>query len=644
VTASSSRGDTFIVKNGDQNGGRTHRFADIVVELDRYNLVKGGESKKITPRAFEVLNYLIEHRERVVEKQELFEQIWGESFVSDNALTRAIREIRQVIGDDADAPRYIETVPKRGYRFIAEISDAPSENVVPLDIVLAERTEEPSIGRGLRLNRKVAVVAIGFVSIAVALVLTSWWMSRKTVQRVTGMPRTIAVLPFKPVVADNRDPAFELGMADNLITRLSNLRQIIIRPTGAIRKYSSLDQDPIAAGRELGVEAVLEASMHRMGEKVRVNARLLDTKDGSAIWSYQSDNYFTDIFTAQTTISEKIASALALELAGRELQLLARRHTNKSEAYQLYAKGRYHLFRRTGRDTEKAIGYFRQAVTSDSNYALAHEGLAFAYISLCYLGVVPCIEVMPKAKESVMRALEIDSSLAEAHTTFGLFKFTYYWDWSGAERYLKAALALNPNSSYVHQIYAFYLSNVGRSNEAIAEINKALELDPTSLFANRFLGMFLYFARQPDRAIDQLQKTFDLDSTFETTYGWMANSYEQIGDYEKSVIWDMKLEKAPQSVKALTETYAASGWNGYWRKRIDLTQENANRSYIDPYHLATMHARLGEKEQALKHLHKAFDERSSQLVFLKIDPTLDNLRSDPRFPALLRRIGLSGQQ
>jgi DNA-binding winged helix-turn-helix (wHTH) protein/TolB-like protein len=247
----------------------------VVVELDRYCLVKGGETKKITPRAFEVLNYLIEHRERVVEKQELFEQIWKESFVSDNSLTRAIKEIRQVIGDNADAPRYIETVPKRGYRFIAEIADAPGENVERPDTLLAEWTAEPSFDRGFRLNRKAAVVAIGLVSIALVLGLTSRWMSGKTHQPVNEKPRTIAVLPFKPLVADKRDEAFELGMADALIIKLSNLRQIIVRPTGSIRKYSSLDQDPIAAGQEQQVDAVLVGSLHREGEKVRVTARLI---------------------------------------------------------------------------------------------------------------------------------------------------------------------------------------------------------------------------------------------------------------------------------------------------------------------------------------------------------------------------------
>ncbi len=642
---------------------QTYSFDDFTLDLDRGCLLRAGEEAKLRPKSFDVLKYLVEHNGLLVSKNDLMQAVWPDTFVTDGSLVQCLIEVRRALGDDTQ--RYVKTVPRRGYIFEATVSESAAEtpNAVPAEQMegvklnieeidardeISQETGvqivhsppgEPPIGLHLKLDRK--FVAIGFVLIALALALSYLWMSRKTEQPVSKIPRTIAVLPFKPLVANNRDEAFELGMADTLITKLGSLRQLIVRPTGAIRKYSSLDQDPIAAGREQRVEAVLEGSLHRAGEKVRVTVRLLDTNDSSSLWSYQSEDYFTDIFTAQDAISEKIARALALELTGAEQRRLTKRYTNNSEAYQLYYKGRYHLFRRTGPDAEKALDYFQQAVTLDPNYALAYEGLAYAYASLSYLSMLPPKEVMPKAKESVIRALKIDDLLAEAHATSGQFKFLYDWDWTGAERELKLALDLNPNSADVHQAYAFYLTNIGRSNEAIAEANKALELDPASLFLNKNLGQFLYLAREYDRAIVQLQKTLDLDPNFVTAYQWIGESYEQKGDYERTISWDMKSARTPEKIKALEEVYAASGWRGYWRKRIDLAQEDAKRGYSEPYHLAIIHARLGEKEQAFAYLHKAYEEKSHWLIYLKVDPKLDILRSDPRFTDLLHRIGLS---
>jgi DNA-binding winged helix-turn-helix (wHTH) protein/TolB-like protein/Tfp pilus assembly protein PilF len=531
-----SGGYPFNMKNGREIGGRSRRFADVVVELDRYCLVKRGESKKITPRAFEVLNYLIEHRERVVEKQELFEQIWKDSFVSDNALTRAIREIRQVIGDDADAPRYIETVPKRGYRFIAEISDAPGENVGPPDTVPAERTEEPSIDRGSRVDRKVAVVAIGLASIGLALVLYFSWISRKTVQPVNEMPRTIAVLPFKPLVADHRDEAFELGMADALITRLSNLRQIIVRPTGAIRKYSSLDQDPVAAGREQRVDAVLEGNLHRVGEKVRVSARLIDTRDGSSLWSDKYDEYFTDIFAAQDSISEKIAKALAPELTGAERTRLAKRYTDNTEAYQAYVKGRYFMDKRTEDGFNKAIEYFQQAIEKDPKYALAYAGLADCQHFLGGYGLLPPKETYPKAKAAAMKALELDDQPAEAHTVLAVARARYDWDWAGAERDFKRALELNPGYAGAHQWYGiFSLVIAEKFDDAIAEAKRAQEIDPLSLATGVNVAIANYFARRFDRSIEQSVKTLEMDPRFIQAYEFLGRAYEQKGKYEEAI-------------------------------------------------------------------------------------------------------------
>jgi DNA-binding winged helix-turn-helix (wHTH) protein/TolB-like protein/Tfp pilus assembly protein PilF len=651
-----SGGDPFNVKTSRESGDRSRRFADVVVELDRYCLVKGGESKRITPRAFEVLNYLIEHRERVVEKQELFEQIWKESFVSDNALTRAIREIRQVIGDDADAPRYIETIPKRGYRFIAEISDIPGENGGLPDTLPEERREYPPIypiapiDRGPWVDRKVAVKvavgAIGLASIALALVLYFSWVSRRTVQPVTGMPRTIAVLPFKPLVADHRDEAFELGMADALITRLSILRHVIVRPTGAIRKYSTLDQDPIAAGREQRVDAVLEGSLHRSGEKVRVSARLIDTRDGSSLWSDRYDEYFTDIFAAQDAISEKIAKALAPELTGAERTRLAKRYTENTDAYLAYVKGRYFMDKRTEEGFNKAIEYFQQAIEKDPQYALAYAGLADCHHLLGGYGLLPPKETYPKAKAAAMKALEFDDQLAEAHTVLAVARARYDWDWAGAERDFKRALDLNPGYAGAHQWYGiFFLVVAEKFDDAIAEAKRAQEIDPLSLATGVNVAIANYFARRFDQSIEQSAKTLEMDPRFIQAYEFLGRAYEQKGKYDEAIAAfqeGLKLRSDyTHCLGPLGRAYAVSGRQIDARKILDQLKELSGRRYVMPYHIATIYSALGDKDQAFAWLQKAYDERDDRLVLLKVDPFWDGLRSDPRYANLVRAIGLS---
>jgi DNA-binding winged helix-turn-helix (wHTH) protein/TolB-like protein len=635
-----------------------YSFDDFTLDLDRGCLLRAGEEIKLRPKSFEVLKYLVERHGRLVSKNDLIQAIWPDSFVTDDSLVQCLVEVRRALGDDSQ--RFVKTVPRRGYIFDAALSEKTSAmpNGVSIERIengkyQIEQVEAignstqvapekanhlPQIDRRFELRRR--SVASVFVLITLALSLAYYLINRQSDQPVTGA-RAIAVLPFKPLVAKNRDEALELGMTDALITKLSGIKSLIVRPTSAMRKYSAIDQDPIAAGREQKVDVVLEGTLHRAGGMVRVTVRLLDTKDGSSPWSFQSDQYFTDIFDAQDAISDKIARALAPKLTGAEQKHLTKRYTNNSEAYQLYYKGRYHLFRRTASDAEKALDYFRKAVALDSNYALGYEGLAFSYASLNFLSVSPPKEVMPEAKAAVNRALNLDYLLAEAHATSGQLKFCYDWDWTGAEEELKLALDLNPNSADIHQAYAFYLTTIGRFDEAITEINKALELDPASLFLNKNLGQYLYFGRQYDRAIEQLQKTLDLDLNFVTVYRWMSESYEQKGDYDRSIAWDLKSETSPEKIKALKEAYVASGWRGFWRKRIDLMREDAKRSYSESYFLAIIYARLRENNQAFAYLDKAFEEKSHWLVYLKVDPKLDNIRSDPRFTALIHRLGLS---
>jgi tetratricopeptide (TPR) repeat protein len=386
---------------------------------------------------------------------------------------------------------------------------------------------------------------------------------------------------------------------------------------------------------------VLEASYHWTGERVRVTVRLMDVRDGASLWDYKCDEYCNDVFRAQDIISEKVTGALALKLTEEERKLLRKHYTENNEAYRLYLRGKYHLYRRTVPDNVKAAEYFQQAIDMDANYAAAYAGLADAYTSITLQGGRPPKDVLPKAKEALMRALEIDDLLAQAHFSMALFKGTDL-DWSGAEKAYQRALELKPGDAATHAWYSVFLAALGRFDQALAECNRALEIEPLSSFANKNVGQILYQARRYDEAIEACNKAIELDPHFGTTYTWLAWSYEQKGLYDQSIEAIAKAYRYPPEIAAaLKEAYVKSGWKGYWRKRLELAQERAKGGFVQPSGFAAIYARLGENDQAIEWLEKAYEERDSWLFSLKEHPEWDSLRSDPRFKDLLRRLRLA---
>ncbi|MGH9841880.1 MAG: tetratricopeptide repeat protein, partial [Blastocatellia bacterium] len=324
-----------------------------------------------------------------------------------------------------------------------------------------------------------------------------------------GEIKSIAVLPFKSLTPDHSDEYFGLGIADALITSIGNLQQVVVRPTSAVRSYSTAEQDPVAAGRALKVDSVLEGSIHRSGERIRVTARLVSTQDGRSLWSGKFDEEFKDVFTLQDSICERVVSALALQLTSAERGLLAKHSTREPEAYQLYLKRRYFWNLRTQQSLKKAAGYFQQAIEKDPTYALAYASLA-----QCYTLLPPKEGFIPKTRAAATRALEIDSSLAEAHAALAHPSIFHEWDWPTGERELKKAIELNPNYPTARQWYALYLAAMGRLPEALSEMRRAQELDPLSLVINTHLGLLLHFSRQYDLAIEQYQITLEMDPNF----------------------------------------------------------------------------------------------------------------------------------
>jgi TolB-like protein/Flp pilus assembly protein TadD len=484
--------------------------------------------------------------------------------------------------------------------------------------------------------------------LAAALALSGWGaalyfsLRSQPAQPTPASVKTIAVLPFKPLGQSEDDQLLGLGMADALITRLGNVGPVVVRPTSAVRKYTSLDQDPAAVGRELKVESVLEGSVQRAGDRVRVTVQLVGVQGGAPLWSGKFDEQFTDIFAVQDAISEHVAEALTLQLTGEERGRLNKRYTENTEAYVLYLKGRYYWNKRTREGTTKSLEFYDRAISLDPNFALAYAGLADSYYGLSdqYL---PPQEVMPKARAAAQKALEIDNDLAEAHVSLGVVLMYYDWDWAGAEKEFTQAVRLNPRYALAHHHYKSFLMRMGRQEEAAREAALAHELDPTSLVIAANLGLPYYYGRDYDKALDYFRAASDMDPNFYFAHLFQGWAYEQKGQFAEAVQefeTCRRLDDSPIIIGSLAHAYAVSGRRAEARALLSELQRTESGRFVDPYYLAVVYAGLGEREQAFEQLDRAYRARDETLTWLKIDPRLDPLRADPRFADLLQSLRL----
>jgi TolB-like protein/tetratricopeptide (TPR) repeat protein len=469
-------------------------------------------------------------------------------------------------------------------------------------------------------------------------------LSQEVRHGLVSPEKRIAVLPFKPLLPENRDPVLELGMADTLIAKLSNSREVIVSSLNSVRKFVGLEQDSLAAGRELQVSSVLEGNVQRAGDRIRVTARLIKVADGSSLWSGTFDEKFTDVFTVQDIISQKVADALALRLSGEEKSRLAKRYTENVEAYQLYLTGRYHWTKLTPPDIRKGIGFLQQAIERDPGYALAYAGLAVANRALAMNADVPAKDCLPQAKAAAIKAIELDDSLAEAHSALSFALIWYDWDWVGAEKEAQRALTLDPNSAMAHFAYAHILSDQGRHQEAIAEIARARELDPVLFLVRALEGMILHHAGRNDEALARLQKALELDPNFWVTHLMLGRVYIQQRRYPEAIA---ELSKARELSRGNSEAIGSIGYaealagdKEKARAVLEELKSLSQQRYIPPSNMGLIYCGLGGKDEALSCLGKACDERDPRVTLLKVDPRWDSLRGNPRFVAILKRIGL----
>jgi tetratricopeptide (TPR) repeat protein len=418
--------------------------------------------------------------------------------------------------------------------------------------------------------------------------------------------------------------------------------------------YNKPGQDPLAAGRELGVDALLEGYVQRSGDKIRVTAQLLSVTDGRHLWSGQFNENFTDIFAVEDSISRQMVEALLLKLTGEEQNRVAKHYTENVEAYEFFLKGRYFLDKRTPDSVKKSIDYFQQATEKDSKYALAFAGLAESYVVLAVRADMPPQDSYQKAKTAAMRALEIDDTIVEAHTALAHVRCWYDWDWKGAESEFKRAIelslsypgAIELSLSYpiATQYYASYLMTMGRHQEAVSEIKQAQRIAPLSLSINVQVARILYFAREYDEVIEQCLKTLEIEPAYGGAHLFLGRAYKQKGMYREALA---ELEMARDLLRESAEvasligyTYAASGRRAEALKILQELKGQSKQRYVSPYHIAMIYAGLGEKESAFSWLEKAYEDREGRMTILKFVPEFDSLRSDLRYADLVRRIGL----
>src|SRR4029077_5190002 len=472
---------------------------------------------------------------------------------------------------------------------------------------LKKQRETTAAAPHIPTNRRKLAFLTAAILLTIALVIGFWASSHRQSQKVasalTSPEKRIAVLPFKPLVPENRDQVLEMGMADSLIAKLSNIREIVVRSLNSVRKYGDLDQDPLAAGRELEVNSVLEGNVQKSSDRIRVSARLISVADGSSLWSNTFEEKFTDVFAVQDGISQKVADALALRLSGQEKSRLTKRYTENAEAYQLYLTGRYHWSKATPPDIRKGIGFFQQAIELDPEYALAYAGLAAANRALAMNADVPAKDCLPQAKAAAIKAIELDDSLAEAHSALSFGLIWYDWDWATAEKEAKRAVALDPNSGMAHFAYAHILSDQGHHQEAIAEIARARELDPVFFLFRALEGMMLHHAGRNDEALTRLQKTVELDPSFWATHLMLGKVYTQQRKYPEAIAEFTKARQLSggnsESIGSIGYVDALAGDKEKARAVLEELKALSQQRYIPPSNMGLVYNGLGNQSEAL---------------------------------------------
>jgi TolB-like protein/DNA-binding winged helix-turn-helix (wHTH) protein/Tfp pilus assembly protein PilF len=607
-------------------------------------LRKHGLRIKARGQPIEVLTVLLQHPGEAVTREELQKRLWpADTYVDfEHSLNAAMKRLRAALGDSADAPRFIETLAGRGYRFIAPISQ-PGEDVPQAPQVAApDRTPGQKSTQRPRLGLLAAVIA-GFVLLV--LIGINLPRIRDTVRNRTFSPiRSLAVLPLANLSEDRDQDYFVDGMSDALRQYLQGIRSLRVISRISSMHYRGSGKSLPDIARELNVDAVVDGSVLRSGDRVRINVELVHAGMDRHLWSNSYEGDLRDVFALQADVARRIADEIRVTLAPPDIARLARVRATNPEAYQAYSKGRFYWNKRTAEDLQTAIGFFQQAVDKDPGYALAYDGLADCWLPLGWYGYLSPSATFPRAKAAVTKALSLDDSLAEAHTSLAFVSLYYDRDWAGAEREFRRAIDLNPNYANGHHWYGEFLSLVGRHTEAIAESQRARELDPLSNIIDAWVSSRYFFARQYDKAIEEGRNAVEMDPSFGPALLVLGQAHEQKGMLEEAIA---EFERA-STLDGGGSMYAASlahalGLAGRRAEALKVLEDLSNRArggFVSSYDLAIARLGVGDKDKAFELLSAAVQERSPRVAFLGVEPRFGGVRDDPRFKALLRSIGL----
>ncbi len=628
-------------------------------EFDRvaYELRRSSRALKLERIPLEILLLLIERRGQLVAREDIIGKIWGKNVFldTDSSINSAIRKIRQVLKDDSENPLYVQTVTGKGYRFIAPVTEVKEPG-----------TRQEALGS---LEAKAEAVEPGSVALSASARSSRWrWVAPLAalivllaagiyVLRVRARARfaaaphrvMLAVLPFVNLSNDPEQEYFSDGLTEETITDLGevNPEQLGVIARTSSTAYKHTDKTIAQIGTELGVDYVLEGSVRHEGGAARISAQLIRVKDQTHLWAHNYDRETGGLLALQNELGRAIAQQVQVKLAQRYGNRPIDKYAANPEAYELYLKGRFFLNKRTWPEIPESTDYFQRSIEKDPGFALAYVGLADSYMASA---IGSPQEFDPKAKAAASRALELDDDLAEAHAVLGAEKADFEYDWQGAEQEFKRAIELDPNYADAHFRYAWsYLTPLGKSDQAIAEMKKALELDPFSRIDNTVFGCTYFYARRYDEALEQFDRAIKLNPDFFVTYYHLSWLYSQLGQYQSAIA---ELTKgrllagndrgkiAASEEVTLRQAFAAEGAKGFWQQ-IQRDGEGDVSDRMGEFGRPQVYARLGDKEKALEWLERTYDERGTLGTLMNVDPAFDSLHSDPRFRDLVRRMGLT---
>ena len=604
------------------------------VRADMGSLTSNGYSRHLSPKAMEVLAYLAERQGQVVGKEELLQALWNGVFVTDDALTRCVGELRRAFQDDAREPSVIQTIPKRGYLLLAPVTWAQAPDPPATDLAPPKNSEprENLLTTRPRLwKSRWSLVA--FACLLAAAGITTAYVIRQTRTRIT---HRIAVLPLTNISADSQQDYFADGMTEQLITEMAQISAWEVISRTSVMQYKRTNKSLPQIARELSADWIIEGTVQRAGARVRVTAQLIEAGRDAHLWSGSFERDVSDVLALQSDIARAVADQADLALSRQDKARLQSHRKVVPEAYDAYLTGRYFLERS---EFDKAASEFELATLKDPKFALAYAYLWEADSMVNFVRDLPASE---RALKAAHQAMELDDTLAEAHVVAGDIKFYENWDWASGEAEFRRAVELDPNSVDAAYHYAGCLHALGRWDAALAELRRALHLDPVSPMLNNHLLATLRDAHRYDEAIAQFNRTIEIDPNSAPAYGIAGDVYELMGRDAEAIDALLKsdslFDSSPAEMSALRRAATARGLHGYWKKRLEILLEKSKRGWVPPVLLATLAARAGEKEEALKLLEEAHDKHLSRLAWMKVSTSYDLLRSDPRFESLLHRM------